>query len=65
MCQCVYSLAAESEEVLWDVSPEETTATLSMGVPPDTDAAVAAGIGVEVPGVGVIPVFLGATMTLL
>ena len=67
VCACVYvySLAAESAEVLWEASPEDTTATLSMGVAPDTDAAVAAGTGVEVLGDGVMPAFLGATMTLL
>lgn len=68
MCVCVhehmYSLAAESAGVLWDASPEDTTATLSTGVP-DTEAAADVGTDVEVPGDGAIPAFLGATTTLL
>lgn len=65
VCVCVHSPAAESAEVLWEASPEDTTATLSIGVPADTEAAVAAGTGVEVPGDGIMPAFLGATTTLL
>lgn len=62
---CVYALDAESAEVLWEASPEDTTATLSIGVPADTEAAMAAVTGTEVPGDGVTPTFLGATITLL
>lgn len=62
---CVFSLAAESAEVLWEASPEDTTETPSMGVPLDTEAAVAVRTGVAVPGDGITPAFFGATMTLL
>lgn len=62
---CVYPLPAESAEVLWEASPEDTTATLSIGVPLDTDAAVAAVTAAEVPIDGAMPAFLGATITLL
>lgn len=50
-----------------EASAEDTTATLSTAVPPDTDAAVAAGTGagVEAAGDAAMPGFLGATMTLL
>lgn len=62
---CVCSLPAQSAEVLCEASPEDTTATLSIGVPPDTDAAVAAGMAVEAAADGAMFAFLGATMTLL
>lgn len=65
MCVCVHALDAESAEVLWEASPEDTTATLSIGVPAETEAAVAAVTGMEAPGDGVAPTFLGATITLL
>lgn len=55
--------AAESAEVLWEASLEDTTETLSIDVPPDTEAV--ARTGVEVPGDGITPAFFGATMTLL
>lgn len=59
------SPAAASAEVLWEASPEDTTATPSIGVPAEADAAVAARAGVEAPGDGIMPAFLGATTTLL
>lgn len=62
---CEQSVPAESAGVLWDVSPEDTTATLSIGVPLDTDAAVAVGTAVRVPADAAIPDFFGATITLL
>lgn len=55
--------AAESAEVLWEASLEDTTETLSIGVPPDTEAVVRTGV--EVPGDGITPAFFGPTMTLL
>lgn len=57
--------AAESAEVLWEASLEDTTETLSIGVPPDTEPEAVARTGVEVPGDGITPAFFGATMTLL
>lgn len=59
------SPAAASAEVLWEASPEETTATLSIAVPLNTDAAVAAGNAAEALMDGARPLFFGATMTLL
>lgn len=47
------------------MSPDDTTATLSMGVPPDTDAAVAAGTAGRVLAEDGTPDFFGATTTLL
>lgn len=64
-CVYMYAIPAESAEVLWEASPEDTTATLPIGVPLDTDAAAVAGRAVEVPIDGAMPTFLGATMTLL
>lgn len=61
----VSSPAAASAEVLWEASPEDTTATLSIGVPLDTEAAVAAGNAAEALLVGARPLFFGATITLL
>lgn len=57
----VSSPAAASAEVLWAASPEDTTATLSIGVPLDTEAAVAAEALMD----GARALFFGATMTLL
>lgn len=51
--------------MLWEASPEDTTATLSIGVPLDTEAAVAAGNAAEALTEGARPLFFGATMTLL
>lgn len=65
MCVCVHSQAAESAETPSEASVVDTTATPSIGVPADTEEAVAAGMGVEVLGDGAIPAFLGATTTLL
>lgn len=50
--------------MLWEASPEDTTATLSIGVPLDT---VAAGTAEEEEALtdGARPLFFGATMTLL
>lgn len=59
------SPAAASAEVLWEASPEDTTATLSIGVPLDTAVAVAAGTAAEALIDGPRPLFFGATMTLL
>lgn len=59
------SPAAASAEVLWEASPADTTATLSIGVPLDTEAAVAAGNAAEALMDGARPLFFGATMTLL
>lgn len=61
----VCSPAAASAEVLWAASPEETTATLSIGVPLDTEAAVGAGAAAEALMDGARALFFGATMTLL
>lgn len=61
----VSSPAAASAEVLWAASPEDTTATLSIGVPLDTEAAVAAGAAAEALMDGARALFFGATMTLL
>lgn len=63
--RCVYSPTAGSADVLWEASSVDTTATLSIGVPPDTEAGVAAGTEVEEAGDGVTPDFFGATTTLL
>lgn len=56
------SPAAASAEALWEASPEDTTATLSIGVPLDTEVAVTAA---EALMDGARPLFFGATMTLL
>lgn len=61
----VSSPAAASAEVLWEASPEDTTATPSIGVPLDTEAAVAAGNAADALMDGARPLFFGATMTLL
>lgn len=56
------SPAAASAEVLWEASAEDTTATLSVGVPLDTVAAgTAAGALMD----AARALFFGATMTLL
>lgn len=65
MCVFVYSLDAESADVPCEASAEDTTATLSIGVPADTEAAAAGVTEKEVPGEGITPAFLGATTTLL
>lgn len=60
------SPAAASAEVLWAASPEDTTATLSIGVPLDTEvAAAAAGAAAEALMDGARALFFGATTTLL
>lgn len=48
--------------MLWEASADDTTATLSTGAP---DPAVDAGAGLEAAGDGTVPIFLGATTTLL
>lgn len=47
------------------MSPDDTTATPSMGVTPDTDAAVAAGTAGRALAEDATPDFFGATTTLL